>query len=163
MSNTDNRMEQGGSVLKIGGTLAFPSGEAGVLTFGALSAAEGADHLSKTIESALAAGTMNAIQNDTGADLLVERITLTWNGTLTLLTLDVGTHASPTTSSDNLMDGAGLSGTGTTKYAASNLSHAGTNGKAQQVWPAGEYITLTATGAGAGLDGVIARIKVTDL
>lgn len=162
-NNTLNRMEQGGDVFNIGGTLAFPSGEGGVLTFGALSATEGTDHLSKTIEQALAAATVQAIQNNTGVDLLVERLTLTWTGTLANITLDCGTAATATASSDNLMDGVVLAGSGTTKYAASNLSDAGTNGKAQQVWASGKYLTITNNGTFTGLDGVIARIKVTDL
>lgn len=66
-------------------------------------------------------------------------------------TIDVGTAANATTSSDNLIDGLD---TGTAVVFADNNTDKGTNGKTRQLMSATQYVTASqASGAVAGLVG----------
>lgn len=160
MSNVKNYTEQGGERTVIGGTLAIPAGGNDTL----FQITAGTDSLAKTFRQQLAGVTVQAIENTSGMDLMVDRFAFRWVGTVANVTLDVGVNASPTTSADNLADDIVLAGTGTTRYARSNLDAPGTNGRAQAVWPAGHYLTLTNNGTNrAELEKVMAHITVTPL
>lgn len=98
------------------------------------------------------AGGVVAIANPEGATLLVTRVLVhTTTKSTAASTVDAGIVASASTSGDNLMDGVD---TGTAAGLFDNVENKGTNGKARQVWGAGQYLTISkASGAVAGLAG----------
>jgi hypothetical protein len=97
-------------------------------------------------------GGVFAWANPEAVSILVTRVVLDVTTPSTgACTVDAGTTAtSPTTSSDNLLDGASVAATG----VKDNLDDGGTNGKAKQKLASGKWVTgSVASGASAGLAG----------
>lgn len=98
------------------------------------------------------AGGVAAIANPEGIDLIITRAVLYIPTPSTgAATVDVGVAANATTSADNLIDGVSVAAAG----AKDNISDAGTNGKASQVWGATQYVTGTASATLAGMVGYL--------
>ena len=102
------------------------------------------------------AGGVLAWQNPESSAIILVRVVIDRTTKSTgACTLDVGTAANGTTSSDNLIDGLDV---GTATGVGDNIEDKGTNGKSRQRMDAKggatDYITASkATGAAAGLAG----------
>lgn len=97
-------------------------------------------------------GGVASVENPEGVTLIVERAyILTTHESTGACTLDGGIAANGTTSSDNLIDGLSIaSATG----LFSNLKNPGSNGKADQLWTASQFLTVSvASGAVDGATG----------
>lgn len=94
------------------------------------------------ITAAKASGQVFSFQNTEGKTVVVERVWLhvRTRNDAGAATLDIGTAANGTTSSDNLLDGVSIAGSNT---IYDNITDIGTNGKSRQLLTAGQYITAT--------------------
>lgn len=112
----------------------------------------GAYRKALTAVTTTTAGGAAAIANPEGVDLIITRAVLYIpTASAGAATVDVGVAANGTTSADNLIDGVSVAATG----AKDNISDAGTNGKARQVWGASQYVTATASATLAGMVGYL--------
>jgi len=90
------------------------------------------------------AGSVLALANPEGAELLITRIILNvTTGAGGAFTADCGVAANGTTSSDTLLDGVSI----VAASVVDNINNGGTNGKARQLWGASQYITITPSGS----------------
>ena len=100
-------------------------------------------------------GAVLAVQNEEGEDLIVTDLIIDIitesNGPALV---DAGIVPVAAQSHDNLVDGLDLSGG---PGVFSNISDPGTNGEVQVKWPAGHYVTITAT---ADLTGLVANAYI---
>jgi len=92
---------------------------------------------------ALGTGTAVAvqIQNPLGVTCIIENTfvnIIDWSPTTT--TIDIGTGATASATSDNLIDGLTIGGATTTTGGFSAVNSGGTNGKACQVWGPTAYV-----------------------
>lgn len=97
-----------------------------------------------------------SVENTTGAALVAIVDFRVTTGSAGACTVDVGTDATGTGSSDNIMDGFSVAagGSDVRNHCSLDSGDAGTNGKTYTVWAAGEYITASmASGATSGLVG----------
>ena len=91
-----------------------------------------------------------SVANPEGRDIVIHALIIrltTANGGA--LTVDCGTAANGTTSSDNLLDGLNVNQTG----IFTNVSDPGTNGEAGQVLTSTQYVTGTTSGAVTSVAG----------
>lgn len=102
-------------------------------------------------DTGAAAGDIASVANPEGVTCIIERAYLLIETPSSgASTIDVGVGASATTSYDNLIDGV----SGAAAGVFSNLKNAGSNGKADQLWTASQYITASeASGDTTGLAG----------
>ena len=98
-------------------------------------------------------GGVFAWENPIDADLIIKRVMIhITEESDNASTIDVGTAADATTSSDNLLDGLD---TGAAEGIFDNIDDQGTNGESVQVLEEGEFITATqASGDVSDLEGV---------
>mgnify|MGYP000913347512 CR=1 FL=1 len=112
----------------------------------------GAYKLALTATTATTGGAAGAVVNPEGVPLIIKRAFLyvaTPSGGAA--TVDVGIGATATTSNDTLIDGKSVATAG----VFDNITDKGTNGKERQLWPVGQYITVTASATLAGLVGAL--------
>jgi hypothetical protein len=103
-------------------------------------------------DTGVAAGDIASLANPEGVTLIVERVyVLTTTFSTGAATLDIGIAANGTTLSDNLIDGLAV---GSATGLFSNLKNPGSNGKADQLWTSGQFLTASeASGDATGLAG----------
>lgn len=103
-----------------------------------------------------AAGGVFSVENTYGTNLAVLRVVIQVTTIASdTCTIDVGTAANATTSSDKLLDGLDVR---TATGVFDNIDDQGTNGQSCLKWPSGEFVngSMAGGGATAGLVGTYA-------
>ena len=115
---------------------------------------------------ALGSGTAVAVQipNPLGVTCMIANTfvnIIDWSPTTA--TIDIGTGASASATSDNLIDGLTIGGATTTTGAFSAVNSGGTNGKAAQIWGPTAYVVgrASATATTGVYDVGVAYFPVT--
>lgn len=97
-----------------------------------------------------AVGGVLKVVNPEGVDVIVTRLILdVAEPSAGAASVDAGIDDGGDVSSDNLIDGLSVATAG----AYDNTENGGTNGKGVVLWPAGQYLVITATATTAGLEG----------
>lgn len=95
-------------------------------------------------------GAICSILNPQGVDLIITRALLDISTqSIGAATASVGVGSTATTSSANLIDTKSVAAAG----LFDNITDGSTNGKARQIWPAGQYVTVTGSATTAGMVG----------
>lgn len=117
----------------------------------------GVNTIKKTISGSTAtSGQILAVANNEGQSIIITRATLdVTTGASAACVLDIGTAASATTSSDNLIDGISVN---TASALYDNINQAGSNGKASQKQTTSQYVTVTVASGNA--TGLVANLYV---